>query len=398
MSKKGSTASNDPMVGLASIMQAQAAQAQVQLGQDWLSFSKEQFGIANERQKGIDDLTKQVTDQQVRSMTNLNDWGEKDRARWEEKFLPLQDKFIEKAQNWDSAGKQSEAAAEAKADVVSNYALQKQQADRAMAAQGVRPDSGQYAGITRANDTQAALTGAGAQNIARKQLRNEAMGLQGDALNIGSNLPSQAGSFLGGGMQAGNSAVGNNINNQNSWRANTGIMNTGFEGAMTGWNNAANIYRNIGRDRTDMLNYSDKMRQESMGSMMGGIGSIAGLFASSKDIKEDKREVRGILDAIKKMPVEAWAYKDGEGDGGEHVGPYAEDFQKATGLGDGKSISVIDALGVTMGAVKELAEKVEGLKGGADGDERRPAPRRMAETRRAPPARGGGRSIFREAA
>lgn len=387
MSKKGSTASNDPMVGLASIMQAQAAQAQVQLGQDWLSFSKEQFGIANERQKGIDDLTKQVTDQQVRSMTNLNDWGEKDRARWEEKFLPLQDKFIEKAQNWDSAGKQSEAAAEAKADVVSNYALQKQQADRAMAAQGVRPDSGQYAGITRANDTQAALTGAGAQNIARKQLRNEAMALQGDALNIGSNLPSQAGSFLGGGMNAGNSAVGNNINNQNSWRANTGIMNTGYEGAMTGWNNAANIWRNVGKDRTDMLNYSDKMRQESMGSMMGGIGSIAGLLMpSSKEAKEDKREVRGILEAMKDAPkVEAWRYKEGAGDGGEHIGPYAEDFQKATGLGDGKSINVIDMMGVTWGAVQELAEKVDALEGRG--------------ARRAPPSRASaGRSIFKEAA
>lgn len=390
---KQSTAKNDPMVGLASIMQAQAAQAQVQLGQDMFAFSKEQFGIANERQKGIDDLTKQVTDQQIRSMTNLNDWGEKDRARWEEKFLPLQDKFIDKAQNWDSAGKQSEAAAEAKADVANNYALQQQQTDRAMAAQGVRPDSGQYAGITRANATQAALTGAGAQNMARKQLRNEAMALQGDALNIGSNLPSQAGSFLGGGMQSGNSAVGNNINNQNSWRANTGIMNTGFEGAMTGWNNAANIWRNVGKDRVDMLNYSDKMRNESMSGLAGGIGTIAGMFMpSSKDIKEDKREVRGILDAVKKMPkVEAWAYKDGEGDGGEHVGPYAEDFQKATGLGDGKSINVVDMMGVTLGAVQELAEKVDDLRSD------RQSSRRMDE-RRAPPARGGERSIFREAA
>lgn len=389
----GSSAKNDPMVGIAGIMQAQAANAQVQLGQDWLSFSKEQFGIANERQKGIDALTKQVTDQQVRSMTNANQWAEEDRTRWKDKFLPLQDKFIEKANNWDSADKQAEAAAEAKADVANNYALQKGQTDRALAAQGVRPDSGGYAGVTRANDTQAALSGAGAQNQARKQLRNEAMALQGDALNIGSNLPSQAGSFLGTGMQAGNSVVGNNIANQNSWRSNIGIMNTGYEGAMTGWNNSANIWRNIGKDRTDMLNYSDKMKADSMSSMMGGAGQLLGAgmgLLSSKDAKEDKREVRGVLEALKEMPVEAWSYKEGMGDGGEHVGTYAEDFKKATGLGDGKSINVIDALGVTMGAVKELAEKVEAIKGGSDGDEK-PTPRRTA-------ARRGKSIMMKEAA
>ena len=70
-----------------------------------------------------------------------------------------------------------------------------------------------------------------------------------------------------------------------------------------------------------------------------------------------------MLDALKRMPVEAWKYKAGEGDGGEHVGAYAQDFKKATGLGDGESINVIDALGVTMGAVKELAETVDGMGG-----------------------------------
>jgi hypothetical protein len=397
MGMGGSSASSDPMVGISGIMQAQAAQAQVQLGQDWLAFSKEQFGIANERQKEIDEITRQVSDQQIRSMGNANQWAEEDRARWKDKFLPLQDKFIDKASNWDSAGKQAEAAAEAKADVQNAVAEQNAAAERAMAAQGVRPDSGAWAGTARANALGAGLASAGAQNTARKQLRNEAMALQGDALNIGSNLPSQAGSFMGTGMQAGNSAVGNNISNQNSWRANTSIMNTGYEGAMTGWNNSANIWRNVGRDRTDMLNYSDKMRAESMQGLMGGAGQLIGALPglhkmmSSRDAKEDKREVRGVLEAFDDIPVEAWRYKEGEGDGGEHVGTYAEDFQRATGLGDGKSINIVDAIGVTMGAVKELAEKVEAIKNGPDGD-KKPAPRQTAARKPA------SRSIFMEAA
>ena len=58
------------------------------------------------------------------------------------------------------------------------------------------------------------------------------------------------------------------------------------------------------------------------------------------------------------MPVEQWTYNKGQGDGGTHVGPYAEDFTAATGMGDGKTIKAQDAFGVTAGAVKELAAKV----------------------------------------
>ncbi|MBS4050220.1 MAG: tail fiber domain-containing protein, partial [Methylomonas sp.] len=74
---------------------------------------------------------------------------------------------------------------------------------------------------------------------------------------------------------------------------------------------------------------------------------------------------RGVLDAIKKIPIESWRYKEGEGPDREvHVGPMAQDWNAATGLGDGKSIDAISAIGITMGAVKELAEKVESLDSG----------------------------------
>jgi hypothetical protein len=96
-----------------------------------------------------------------------------------------------------------------------------------------------------------------------------------------------------------------------------------------------------------------------MGEIGGALGSIAGLFMSSKDAKEKKRPVFGVLDAVKAMPVEKWSYKKGMGDGGEHIGPYAEDFKAKTGLGNGREISVIDAVGVSMGAIKELAAKVD---------------------------------------
>ena len=230
----GSSAQSDPMVGFASFMQAQAANRMADLGDRSLEFAKEQFGIANKRQEKIDALNEQVTQKQMRAMDNANEWSEEDRARYKSVFLPMQDKYIEKANNWDSKEKQEEAAAEVKADVQNSIAEQRAQSERAMAANGARPDSGAWAGQDRALQLQGGLASAGAQNQARRDLRKEGMALQGDVLNIGNGLPSQAAQGLNSGVNAGNSMMSNNIANQGSWRANTSIMQTGFEQGMAG--------------------------------------------------------------------------------------------------------------------------------------------------------------------
>jgi hypothetical protein len=153
-------------------------------------------------------------------------------------------------------------------------------------------------------------------------------------------------------------------------------MNIGTAAAQAGGNQYVGLQRNA----------LEQQQQDNSG--MAGIGALAGTalgywastgFApfSSKTLKTDKRPFRAGLAAVRKMPVEAWKYKRGAAggmtidgnavhlpdDGAEHVGPYAEDFQNATGTGDGKTINTGDALGVTMAAVKELDKKVSKLEG-----------------------------------
>ena len=373
---KSSSASNDPFSGYAAMMQAQAAQQQMNLGGDWLAFAKEQFAVGNERQTGIDALTSKVTQAQLDSMSQASQWAAEDRARWKSVFQPLQDKFIEKASNWDSPGALANAAAEARADVVSQGQAMKAANQREMAAKGIRPDSGNYAGIDRAVDLQTGLAAAGAQNQARGILRTQAMGLQGDALNIGAGLPSQALSSLGAGVGAGSSANSNNLAAQNSWLGNQAIMNAGFQGAGGLYKDSGDAWGNIYGNRTEMLQQQERAQAQGMSGIAGGLGSIAGLglggakpwILSDENVKEDKTPVRGVLKAVENMRVERWKYKEGHADEGEHIGTYAQDFQRETGFGDGKTIPVIDALGVTMGAVKELSAKVDKL-------ERKRAPR-----------------------
>jgi hypothetical protein len=94
------------------------------------------------------------------------------------------------------------------------------------------------------------------------------------------------------------------------------------------------------------------------GGLLTGL-SATGIF-SSRDYKTDKAPVseERILDAVERLPVETWRYK---GDDRMHVGTYAEDFQETFGLGDGRTIDLIDALGVMTASVKALGRKVKRL-------------------------------------
>ena len=93
------------------------------------------------------------------------------------------------------------------------------------------------------------------------------------------------------------------------------------------------------------------------------IGQVAGMAISlmamsSEKWKDDHGPTEGLLDKLKNVRVNRWNYK---GSRQKHVGPFAEEFNREFGIetDDPRFINIIDALGVTLGAVKELNEKVE---------------------------------------
>jgi hypothetical protein len=107
---------------------------------------------------------------------------------------------------------------------------------------------------------------------------------------------------------------------------------------------------------------------------MGALGQLGGAAIASKSlwgfsdkrIKKDIKKVRPELSlaAVRKMPVKSWKYKKGSvaDDGGmSHVGPMAQDVNKALGdatAPDGKVVDFISLAGHTLAAVQELDKKV----------------------------------------
>lgn len=353
--KGGSAPAPDPLIG-------QAALENAQTGRDWLAFAEEQFAEQNKRQAGIDKLTKSIGQQQLETAKRADQWSQEDRARYQEVFQPLEDQLVETAKGWDSGERQAKLAAEAKADVLTNAQQQRAANRRSMAAMGIKPGSGRYAGVERASDFNTTLAGANAANSARNTVRQQGVAMRADAANMGRGLPSQAAQGASLGLQAGNSAQGQYLNAAGNARANASAMGQGFSGSIQGNNSAANIMNQQYGNQLQAWSAN----QQAAGAAWQGIGQLAGTagtlaLMSSEDYKTDKKKIgKSALEGIKNMRVENWKYKDGVGDGGgvEHTGTYAEDFQRETGKGDGKSIPIGDAIGVTMKAVQELDEKV----------------------------------------
>lgn len=305
--------SPDPQMGAAAVLSAQT-------GQNALAFMQQQANITNE-------------------------WALQDRARYQSDYVPMERQYAIDAQSAADPAKIGLNAdlrgSEAVADVRQQFSLQADADNRRMRSMGVRPDSGRDAATMSSRGSAEALAAAGASNMARRQSidydKSRSDGMMANAINMGKGMAINPGVAIGLSNSAGNS---------------------GARAAMSGYGQQASI---LGQQYAQQMQ-SWEANQNSAGMLGSALGTLAGAFIpSSKKIKHDKQPFDA-LGAVRKMPVEKWTYNKGEGDGQSHVGPYAEDFHKATGIGDGKSVDLISQMGVTLGAVRQLSEEVRALK------------------------------------
>jgi trimeric autotransporter adhesin len=82
--------------------------------------------------------------------------------------------------------------------------------------------------------------------------------------------------------------------------------------------------------------------------------------ASDRNVKENFQPInsRGVLEKVAQLPLTQWNYKTDPGT--PHLGPVAQDFRAAFGLGtDDRSICMIDEGGVALAAIQGLNQKLE---------------------------------------
>jgi hypothetical protein len=104
---------------------------------------------------------------------------------------------------------------------------------------------------------------------------------------------------------------------------------------------------------------------DTNGSNIAGVtlasGSGTWSSLSDRNAKENfaAANAREILDKVAALPMASWNYK-AQGAGVRHLGPTAQDFHAAFGLGESdRTIATVDADGVALAAIQGLNQKVD---------------------------------------
>lgn len=237
-------------------------------------------------------------------------------------FAPINARIASDAMNWDSAANQEAAAGAARADVLDAAQQQREASNRQMAAMGVNPNSGRFAGMSNAQDIATALGAAGAQNAARDNLRAQGISLRGQASGVGQQVlgNSQAATSLGlqtqqaqqgaaqnafglrssalaqgqqaitaglaglgvgnisanTSLNAGSAAVGAGSAGNQNFYANQGAMNQGFGGAVGANQSAAGILNQQFGTQVSAANAQNAANAQASAGASGALGSVVG--------------------------------------------------------------------------------------------------------------------------
>ena len=131
------------------------------------------------------------------------------------------------------------------------------------------------------------------------------------------------------------------------FRCDATTLNNGFAWYKGGSHNDATLNSGGG---------TQLMRLNELGLWVNGT-LVNGSDRNSKENLETV-DTRAVLDKVAALPITAWNYK--QDTSSRHLGPMAQDFRAAFGLGhDDKGIATVDADGVALAAIQGLNQKLD---------------------------------------
>ena len=124
--------------------------------------------------------------------------------------------------------------------------------------------------------------------------------------------------------------------------------------------------------QSDLAQYqANQASQASTMSTLGGLGG-AMIMKCSRDLKHSYGvlTVNDIADKVMTLPIHRWTYEEGVNSPGcepgvPHIGPMAQDFHAAFGLGSDTQIHVIDAFGICLATLQSILLRLALLERGA---------------------------------
>lgn len=340
-----------------------AALANAELSREAYDYYKKVYEDQAPMREKAQDTALKVADAQLASMEQQTALAADYNNYNKTTYRPLEQQIVKEATEYDTQERRDAAAGTAVADVGMQATLARQSQQRGQQRMGVNPNSGAALSMENAMSLGEASAKAAAGKQARDQVETVGRAMKMDAASLGRGLASNQATAASTAIQAGNSATTNAGVPLQQSSSSAQLMGQGFNTAISANNSAGQLYGQAAQIQS----------QDS--GMWGALGGVAGSFlggsgfatmVSDENKKENVEPVTDeqALEAVKETPVSTWKYKEGEGDGGAHIGPMAQQVKKKMGekvAPGGKVIDLINANGVTMAGLAALARKVDKL-------------------------------------
>lgn len=348
----------------------QAARENAALGREQLALAREQYADDKVRQAEFDPIFKKIMQS---SLEQQNLSAEQSAEQWKsyrDTWQPVEAKLAKQAMEFDTPQRREAEAAAAAADVGIQYDQQSRALDRDLARTNTTLSSGKALAMKSGMALAQARDTASAQGNARRQVEQAGIALTDNAARFGRNMTSTGIETARLSLGAGQTAGGTMAQQQ-------GVIAQGAALPMSTINSAVNANSSAG----NLLLGAAQAQSNANASTMQGVAGL-GMMAGSLYTAFSSKSLKRVADEEphpKKLPLggssspaqklsrldnDTWQYTDDSGiqDKQPHIGPYAEDVQKAFGddvAPNGKVIDMQKMMRINHAALIELAKAVE---------------------------------------
>ena len=249
-----------------------AARVSAEVAREQLAFQKDVYNQSKPQQDRLEKLATEVANQQMQIADANQKQAEKQWNYYEGTFQPVEKQMVDEAMNYDSKARQEQQAGQATADVRSQMANANAQQNRALTGMGVNPNSGRFAGLSKAQAVQAGAMQAGAATGARNAVVDKGIGLRAGAASFGRNMTNTAAQAYGLATNAGSSAVGNQNTGFMAGAAYPQLLNSGYSNNIAASGQAINANLGLG----GLMNQSYGIQANMYGQQQAGQGAMIG--------------------------------------------------------------------------------------------------------------------------
>jgi hypothetical protein len=223
------------------------------------------------------DFAKEVGQLQMDATRQQMEYAQRDRQRYESVFLPMQDRYIQEANEYDTPARREQEAARAMVDIQRQADAARTNADQRLRSMGVDPSQMRSASLLQTQGIAMAAQQAMAGNAARQQVEDKGRAMRADALNVGAGLPAQS---LAGYAGAGSSGAGAIGAGQAAQQATLGAVSAGAGLAGTALGFRSNALNNVAALTGSPMQWAG-MGGNMMGQASSGYGNAANTMSQN---------------------------------------------------------------------------------------------------------------------